>query len=112
MGMSRHQFLDCCRHLDAALAVQPLVTHAWYLKGISSMHLENWEDSLEAFTRCIQQEPDMGEAWANLGAIHMRNKNFPVARSTLEEALKHKSRNWKIAENLMLVNLAMRRFIF
>ena len=108
---SRNEYEECCRHMDAALSVQPLVTHAWYLKGIASMHIEDWDSSLEAFSRCVQQEPDMGEAWANLGAIHMRRKNFPVARSTLEEALKHKSRNWKIAENLMLINLSMGRFI-
>ena len=30
----RGDFHDCCQHMDEALAVQPLVPNAWYIKGI------------------------------------------------------------------------------
>jgi len=105
----RGDYHDCCQHMDEALAVQPLVPNAWYIKGIACMRLERWDDAVEAFTRCTQQdnENEYGEAWANIGAIHMRFKEFNKAYSSLTEAYKIKHDSWRIVENLMGVCLAL-----
>jgi cytochrome c-type biogenesis protein CcmH/NrfG len=58
-----------------------------------------------SFTRCIQQDPEMGEAWANMGAVHYRRKDYTKAYNALTEALKLKNNSWKILENLVLVTL-------
>lgn len=42
------------------------------------------------FGRCVQQDEEVGEAWANMGAIHMRLQDFQKAHQSLTEALKHK----------------------
>jgi Flp pilus assembly protein TadD len=55
----------------------------------------------------VQQDLELGEAWANMGAIFMRIRDFPKAHSALEEALKYKTGNWRIIENLMVVSLAL-----
>ena len=110
ISFDRNDFKGCCDHITDALAVQPMVAHSWYLKGIACMRLELMDEALNSFTRCIQQDMEVGEAWANIGAIHMSRKNFPVAFSSFEEALKHKTDNWKIIENLMLTSLALEKY--
>jgi hypothetical protein len=50
-----------------------------------------------------------GEAWANIGAVQMKLKNWNRAYDALQEAQKHKSREWRILENLMMTTLEMRR---
>jgi hypothetical protein len=36
----RGDFSGCIAHLDAALAIQPLVATAWYLRGIACMRTQ------------------------------------------------------------------------
>jgi Flp pilus assembly protein TadD len=62
---------------------------------------------LVSFTRCVQQDLEIGEAWANMGAVYMRLRDFPKAESALLEAIKHKTGSWRILENLMMVGLAL-----
>jgi hypothetical protein len=31
------------------------------------MRIEKWEESIQAFVRCVQQDMEIGEAWANIG---------------------------------------------
>ena len=59
-------------HLEQAVAIMPLVPDTWFLMGLAYMSLERWEQAAEAFTRVVQQEPDDGRAWGNLGAIHTK----------------------------------------
>lgn len=106
----RGDYENAIAHLDDALAVHPLVATAWYLKGLACMRLEKYELAVDAFVRCVQQDMEIGEAWANIGAINMRLRAFPKAYEALNEALRHKRDNWRILENLMSVALALGRW--
>ena len=106
----RGDFAQCIENLNAALSVHPLVATAWYLKGLACMRLERWDEAVQSFVRCVQQDMEIGEAWANIGAINMRLRSWPKAYEALNEALKHKHDNWRILENLMTVALAMGRW--
>lgn len=64
---------------------------------------------IESFVRCVQQDMEVGEAYANMGAIYMRQREYMKAYSSLQEALKIKHDSWKILENLMGVALALAR---
>jgi tetratricopeptide (TPR) repeat protein len=103
----RGDFEGCCKHLTEALSVHPLVATAWYLKGLACMHLERWEMAVQSFVRCVQQDMEIGEAWANIGAVHMRTQSWPKAYEALGEAIRHKQDSWRILENLMVVAVAM-----
>lgn len=103
----RGDYLNAIAHLDDALAVHPLVATAWYLKGLACMRIEKYDLAIDAFVRCVQQDMEIGEAWANIGAINMRLRAFPKAYEALTEALRHKRDNWRILENLMSVALAL-----
>ena len=71
--------------------------------------LKDWKLGLQSFIRCIQQDIEVAEAYANMGAIHMRLKDYDKAHETLTEALKLKPDSWKIGENLLTVCLALTR---
>jgi len=106
----RGDFEACVMHMDAALAVHPLVATAWYLRGLACMRLERWDDAIQSFVRCVQQDMEIGEAWANIGAINMRLRAWPKAYEALNEAMRHKQDNWRIMENLMTVAIALGRW--
>jgi tetratricopeptide (TPR) repeat protein len=100
-------FAACVRHSDQALEVQPLKATAWYVKGLACTRLGRYQDALHAFARCIQQEDDIGEAWANCGSIHMHLGDYAKAHSAMEEAFKSKRDSWRLMENLMNTSLML-----
>lgn len=98
------------RHYTEALRVQPLVHTAWYLKGVGCMFLEKFDEGIESFVRCVQLDAEVGEAWSNMGSIHMRRSDFQKAHHCLSEAYKVKRDNWKVLENLMFCTFYMRKY--
>jgi len=86
------------------------VPASWYLKGLACMRIVNFAGALEAFTRCVQQDMEIGEAWGNLGAIHMHCRRFERAYECLIEAQKHRAREWRLMENLLTVCLETGRY--
>lgn len=77
VSLARHRFAEvdyegACSHFEQALAVKPLLPAAWFTLGVARMRLGRWSESLEAFSRVAQQEPEEGEvrlALAFLSAI-------------------------------------------
>lgn len=59
----RGDYENAIAHLDAALAVHPLVATAWYLKGLACMRLEKFELAVDAFVRCVQQDMEIGKLY-------------------------------------------------
>ena len=49
------------------------------------LQLKEWDTALQAFTEVVQQEPEEGDAWANVAAIHMHRKNSAEAYPALVE---------------------------
>ena len=94
-----HQSILCAYEITGCLIPPP----------VTVVCVSDWPEALLSFTRCCQQDMEIGEAWANIGAIHMRRKEFPKAVTAMQEALKHKPRNWKILENLMILSLQLER---
>ena len=90
-----------CDYLRDALRIQPLNSSAWYLLGVNCMRLDDLDEALVAFQRCIQQDTEIGEAWGNIGAIYMHRSKPLHALSALEEAFKHKRQSWTVLENIL-----------
>jgi hypothetical protein len=57
----------------------------WFRLGAISMRLLDWDAALVAFTEVVQQQPDEHEAWANVAAVHMHNRNPALAYPALVE---------------------------
>ena len=74
--------IDCFKK---AVKVKPLSPHVWFRLGALSMRVEDWETALHAFTEVVQQESEESDTWANVAAVHMRNKNPSEAYPALVE---------------------------
>ena len=84
------------QHYESALKVRPLSPPTWFRLGTISMQLKRWDVALKAFTEVVQQEPEEGEAWANVAAIHLHNKQPTEAYPALNEALKYQRNSWRM----------------
>lgn len=86
-------------HYQASVDVNPMHTSAWFVLGTMGMRLERWSLALQAFTRVAQLDPENGEAWGNIGSIHMHHGRYVDAFAVLQEALKQKRYMWQMWEN-------------
>ncbi|OSX77995.1 hypothetical protein BU14_0126s0034 [Porphyra umbilicalis] len=67
-AMTDRRWADAVGHWEAALTVNALQADAWFALGVA--HLSGGGGALpaaRAFTRVVQQQPDNGQAWNNLG---------------------------------------------
>ncbi len=73
------------KHFLDGLEIKPLMPNVWFRVGTIGMQLREWDTALRAFSEVVQQEPEEGDAWANVAAIHMHNKNPAEAYPALLE---------------------------
>jgi tetratricopeptide (TPR) repeat protein len=64
-----------------------------------------WQGALTAFSTVVAHEPDEGDAWGNVGAIHMHLKKFDLACAAFTEGLKASRENWRMWENRLISTL-------
>lgn len=57
---------------------------------------------VQAYTRCAQLEPENGDAWNNLAAVHLQGERWLEAYSALGEAIKLKRGSWQTWSNYAL----------
>lgn len=68
-----------------AVKVRPLSPFVWFRLGTVSMQLHDWDSALHAFSEVVQQEPEESDAWANVAAVHMHNRQPLEAYPALNE---------------------------
>lgn len=54
--------------------------------GSSTFHVKHRFD-VQAFTRTVQQEPDNGDAWADIAAVHLQHQRWAPAFKAAAEVL-------------------------
>ncbi len=89
------------KHLEKAVSIKPLLPAAWFTLGSANMRLERWDDALRAFSRVVMQCPEEGQAYANSGAIHLRQGNWEAAVTAFKESLKYQRDDWRIWDNYL-----------
>ncbi len=63
---------QAAEHWEAALRVNPLHAEGWFALGFCALKAGGSTRAAQAFTRAAQQDPDNGEAWNNLAAVHLQ----------------------------------------
>ena len=67
-----HASMQAAQHWELALGVNPLHPEGWFSLGYCALKQQDFSRALQAFSRCAQQQPDNGDAWNNLAAIHLQ----------------------------------------
>lgn len=52
--------------------MNPLHAEGWFALGYCALKTGDFGRALQAFSRSAQQEPENGDAWNNLAAIHLQ----------------------------------------
>ena len=92
------------------IKLRPLIPSVWFRLGTISMKLGDWDSALRAFSEVVQQEPETGDAWANVAAIHLHNKNARSAYPALIEAIKLNQNNWQNWESKLFICLDLEKY--
>ena len=64
--LRRGEHDDAIKCFRLSLALNPLYPGIWFSVGCCYLQTQRWEEAAKAFTSCVQQEPEDGEAWSNL----------------------------------------------
>lgn len=92
----KDELKEAAKHFKKAVEIKPLSPYVWFRLGTLSMMLQDWQTALQSFTEVVQQEPEESDAWANVAAVHMHNKNPGEAYPALNESLKLNRKNWRV----------------
>lgn len=87
---------DSALAFNTSLSINPLNKTSCYTLGCCYLHLCQFDKALEAFSKAIVLDPDMGDVWANMASAHLKLQNYKQAKIALEEAIKRNRSSRKI----------------
>ena len=92
--------VQAAQHWELALRVNPLHPEGWFSLGYCALKQKDFSRALQAFSRCAQQQPDNGDAWNNLAAIHLQVRTPHVSwcrhPALLEQFCKECEHVWQV----------------
>lgn len=72
--------------IDKTLALSPRFAMAYFNKGNMLLEQRDYTSALSAFTKAIENKPDMGEAYYNRGYVYFRLGNKEAGSADLSKA--------------------------
>lgn len=103
MCVETENWKEAVQHFKEALAINPLFPEVWFTYGCSAIQVNNVQLAAHAFTTVVQQTPDNGEAWNNLGRVLHELGKTKEALKALKEAAKSKRDSWRIWNNILML---------
>lgn len=104
------EIVKAAEYYRKAVKIRPLLPSVWFRLGTISMQLKDWAAALSAFTEVVQQEPQEADAWANVAAVHMHNKNPSEAYPALNESLKYNRNNWRVWNSKLYTCIDLKKY--
>lgn len=95
-------------HFKDALAINSLFPDVWFTYGCAAIETHDMQLAAHAFTRVVQQVPENGEAWNNLGRVLHELGKQKEALNALMEAAKTKRDSWRIWNNVLMLATELR----
>merc|ERR1719330_810280 len=74
------------------------------------MTLKDWDLALHCFSQVVQQEPEEADAWSNVAAIHMHNRNPSEAYPAIVESLKLNRNNWRVWTSKLYTCMDLKKY--
>lgn len=108
MCIDAEEWKEAVEHFREALKLNPLFPDAWFTYGCAAIQVGNTQLAANAFTMVIQQTPDNGEGWNNLGRVLYDLGKRKEALKALMEAGKLKRDSWRIWNNVVNIATGLR----
>lgn len=84
--MTRQEIMAAIADLDAAIALSPTMSFAYFDKGNLLIDMQDYTSALSAFTQAIEAKPDFGEAYYNRGYVYLKLGNKETGTRDLSKA--------------------------
>ena len=78
--------------INNILKVEPLNPNAFFMLGLNFKELGNIDRAIGSFQTAVENDPDLVDAWINLGQLHAQKKSN-LARHFFDNALKIEPEN-------------------
>ena len=73
--------------LNRSIALDPALSEAWYLRGLSHAALKHEKDSIADLTAAVKLKPEWNEAWLALGVAQDSSGETALAVKSYSEAI-------------------------
>lgn len=77
-----HSLLHLCKDLDSSNDEEM----ASFWRGLVSQQLQNYQDAISQFVRCLHLNPNNDRAWSNLGVIYEQIEKLDLSLSAHKKA--------------------------
>jgi tetratricopeptide (TPR) repeat protein len=108
LAVERSQWAEAILHLRDALKLNTLMPDVWFTCGCACIEDEDMPMAAICFTHVVQETPDNGEAWNNLGRVLCEMDRKKESLSALLQAAKYKRESWRIWDNVLTVATTVR----
>lgn len=104
-SFSQNDFAGAIDHLQDALEINPQYPGSWFRLGSAAMRLPDYKLARKAFAQVTKQDPEDGDAWANLSSVLVHLGDFRSALQCAEKAAGIRSGSWKVWENYISLSV-------
>lgn len=108
LAVERCDWAEAISHLREALKLNSLMPDVWFTCGCACIEDADLSFAAICFTHVVQETPDNGEAWNNLGRVLCDMNRKKEGLSALLQAAKYKRESWRIWDNVLTVATAVR----
>lgn len=108
MCVEAEEWEESLEHFKAALEINSLFPEVWFTYGCAALKSNNIHTAAHAFTRVVQQTPENGEAWNNLGRVLHELGKPKESLKALIQAAKVNRDSWHIWDNVLLLAMELR----
>jgi len=109
-AFGKGDFNESIRHLQDALAINPLYPGSWFRLGSAAMRISDYKLAKSAFANVTSQNAEDGDAWANFATVLSNLNESEAALNAVSQAIKYSSINWKIWENYIFLSLQAKQW--
>ncbi|KAL8453800.1 hypothetical protein Emed_000661 [Eimeria media] len=99
----RQRLAEAAASLRLATAANTLHAQSWFALGCCCMQLGEDLEARAAFARVVAIDPQEGDAWANLAAVHCKREAWAAAQQCITEAAKHKRDSWRVWQTFISI---------
>ncbi|MEQ9480737.1 tetratricopeptide repeat protein [Coleofasciculus sp. F4-SAH-05] len=85
--LSGNQYEKAIASFDKAIALNPDLSLAWFIRGVALDNLERYEEALASYDKAIALNPDFSDAWNYRGVALDNLERYEEALVSLDQAI-------------------------